>query len=58
MAQVGSTNHNAKLTDKQVREIKTLLSLNATLGKLAKVYGVHPKVIWKIKKGQAWKHIQ
>lgn len=53
----GEGNHNAKLSEQDVRAIIEQLS-KGVLGKtLAREYGVSPKNISEIKLGTAWKHL-
>jgi hypothetical protein len=56
----GENNTRAKLTDKNVIEIKTEL-LNYKRGMisaLAKKYGVNPETIGGIKRGERWQHVK
>jgi hypothetical protein len=50
----GEDKKNAKLTETQVREIR-----NSTITQrhLAKIYGVSPCQISKIRTGKEWKHL-
>lgn len=55
---IGSKNPSSKLTEKQVREIKSQLSNGKKLGaKLAKQYGVSKVVICDIKHNKTWRHV-
>jgi predicted transcriptional regulator len=60
MAQVGSKNHNARLSESQVRQIKELLRQREenTHEKIAERFGISECVIGKIKKGTLWKHVR
>jgi hypothetical protein len=54
----GERNHQAKLNDTAVREIKHLLSGGShSLGSLARAYGVDNAVIARIRDGKAWRHV-
>lgn len=56
----GERNHNSKLTDAQVSEIKGLLKLPNFRGKcaqLGRAFGVDECAIHHIKSGRAWRHI-
>lgn len=52
----GTKQHNSKLDDEKVRDIRTNCSLSPT--DLAKKYGVSRKVIYDIREGVTWKHVQ
>lgn len=55
----GEQNHNAKLTELQVRGIKRLLQdPNANPYLIATDYGVSFSTIFSIRRGQTWKHVQ
>jgi DNA-binding XRE family transcriptional regulator len=59
MTQVGSQNHNAKLTEEQVHEIKRFREdLNSSYNELAESFGVSEKTIYNIINGKRWKHVQ
>lgn len=60
MAQIGSRNHRAKLTEHQVREIRRMQDnrKRTTQSALAKRYGVSKAVIGKIVTRSAWKHVR
>jgi hypothetical protein len=49
---------HAKLTGKQVKEIKELLKLGKLGTELAKEYGVCPMQISRIKNGKRWQHLE
>jgi len=54
----GEQNPNAKLTNKQIVEIKEkYIPYIYTTPKLAKEYNVSQRLIWLIVNGKAWKHI-
>jgi group I intron endonuclease len=57
LAQQGSGNHQAKLTDDRVREIKRRLSIGEKGRALAAEFGVSEPVISNIKHGHRWAHI-
>lgn len=52
----GSRNHQAKLTERDVAEIKALCS-NNTNKEIAMLYPVHPSLIGQIHHGKVWKHV-
>lgn len=52
----GSRNSNAKLTEKEVTEIRILQNILCN-DKLSKLFGVRKTMISQINLGQAWKHI-
>ena len=51
----GEAHHRARLTEEMVREIKA--RPNEKPGKLAAEYGVKYAVIYRIRNGLAWTHI-
>ena len=56
---LGEENHNSKLTELQVIEIKKRLATEyRTQSQIARDYGVTPTLITNIKKGKTWKHIK
>lgn len=52
---IGEKNNNAKLTEEQVRIIR---SSNLKLKELAKIYETTTSAIWQVKKFKTWKHIK
>jgi hypothetical protein len=54
----GSENHESKLCDESVREIRIALSKGVNGRKLGEQYGVDRQTIWKIKTGKSWTHVQ
>ena len=52
----GSKNHQAKLTERDVAEIKALC-FNNTNKEIAMLYPVHPSLIGQIRRGKIWKHV-
>jgi hypothetical protein len=52
--QFGEAGSNAKLTEKEVREI---LRDPRSYGELGKVYGVHRLTIRDVKKNRTWRHV-
>lgn len=50
----GEQNGNSKLTAEQVREI---LDDDRPKKIVAKIYGVTPAIIYRIKKREIWKHV-
>jgi hypothetical protein len=56
----GEKNGRALVTERQVRSIKLLLrnlTHRGAVNEIAAVYGVKPGVIYKIKYGESWKHV-
>lgn len=57
-ARKGSSNHNSKLTEESVRQIRSrYVPWVVSVGRLATEYGVSRKVIREIVKGRAWTHV-
>jgi hypothetical protein len=54
----GTENPNHKLSEQKVRKIKKLLSHGIPHRTLATRFRVSSKVIWQIRHGKAWGHIQ
>lgn len=54
---IGEKNHEAILTEKQVKEICELLLNGNELEKIAKIYNVHKSTISNIKRKKTWSHI-
>jgi hypothetical protein len=54
----GSRNANAVLNEWQVAEIRAEIASGAQLTPIAKRYGVTVQLIWQIKVGRAWRHVQ
>lgn len=54
---LGSNNPSAKLNENQVREIKIELTKEVSMYKLAKLFNVSQKTIWRIKNNIKWKQI-
>ncbi len=54
----GEKVHTAKLTEQQVREIITRLASGESNISIAKAFGVRNYVIYFIRVGRTWKHIQ
>ena len=54
----GSKNGRAKLTEDQVRQIKSLLSKNLSCGELGRRFNTGAQAISKIKNGRNWAHIK
>lgn len=57
VAKKGEKNHSAKLSDKQVEEIKKLLLQGKTQYSIAKKFSVHKVTIFDIKHGKTWAHL-
>jgi Mor family transcriptional regulator len=53
----GESHNRAKLTEKQVREIKALIGSGSKLVDLAKLYRISTTAIWNIKVKKTWRHI-
>jgi len=53
----GEKSHLAKLTEKQVNEIRELIRLKIPQTKIAAIYGVAQTSISKIKTGKKWKQL-
>ena len=51
---LGSENHLSRLTEEQVREIKTSQLSSVSL---ARMYGVDKSNIWNIRTGRTWRHL-
>lgn len=54
---VASVNTTGKLTPKEVREIRRLLSKGDTLAGIARKYGVSARTIGRIRDGEAWSSV-
>jgi hypothetical protein len=55
---VGEQNSNAKLTEEAVREIRRLRAAGGyTLGRLARMFGVHLSLIGYVVQGKIWRHV-
>lgn len=59
MAQVGSKNHKAKLTEEVVRLIRRRRYNNPKESRefVARLFSVSRATIWRIDKRQLWKHV-
>jgi hypothetical protein len=53
----GEQHRNSKLTEQDVRDIRTWINKGYTQAKIAKAYVVTRQVIWGIYHGKSWKHI-
>lgn len=53
----GEARPNSKLTEEQVRYIKTMLKMGIHQKTLAKTYNVHQTLISAIKRGRIWSHV-
>ena len=51
----GAVHHKAKLTDDNVREILASVEIAP---RMAEKFGVHRNMIYQIRKGNNWKHLQ
>lgn len=58
LAKRGSENGNSKLTDQNVRDIKTALSIGEFQRPIAARFRVTQRVISLIKRGESWDHVQ
>lgn len=54
----GVNNHQSKLTEIEVKEIRTLLSKGLTQKSIAQKYGVHRTIITHINTGRSWTHVE
>lgn len=54
----GEKNARAKLTDQDVREIRSLLETGISQRKIASIYGVHQIQVSRIKTGKRWSHVK
>lgn len=54
----GSENGNSRLTEDQVREIKSRIAQGASDTSIAKDFGVRAGAIWFIRTGKHWSHVQ
>ena len=55
---VGTNNHQSKLDDMKVKEIKRLLKNNITCTEIANIFSVSVSVISCIKTGKRWTHVE
>lgn len=53
----GQDHGRAKLTDDQVRVIRTLQARGVSQAELARTYGVSAQAIHYVVSGKAWKHL-
>jgi group I intron endonuclease len=53
----GEGNHNAKLTEDDVRQIKQRLATGEMVRSIADDFGVDQSVVGKIKQGRRWTHV-
>ena len=51
----GEDHYKSKLTDEMVLEIR---ASNLPTRELSEQYKVHPRVIQRVRKGEAWKHVE
>jgi len=54
---VGQNHHNSRLSNTQVKEIKTLLKEGVTQSYISKLYNISEKHVSKINVGYIWRHI-
>jgi len=54
---IGENNAFSKLTEKEVLEIRTMLSKGRTQADVAQIYNVHPSCIGNIHHHRTWKHL-
>jgi len=52
----GTNNGGAKLTDKQIRQIRSYKKISNK--ELSQIFGVSRKTIWSIRNDKSWKHIK
>lgn len=55
---LGSRNNSAKLSEKEVKEIKIRIQNKERLVDIAKDYNIHSSIISAIKRNKKWKHVQ
>ena len=55
---IGTNNHQSKLDDQKVREIKMLLKKDVTCTEIANIFSVSISVISCIKTGKRWTHVE
>jgi hypothetical protein len=53
----GVDNHDAKLTDDDVRKIREMSATGLSNAKVAKVFGIDRSIVSRIKNRQSWKHV-
>ena len=53
----GESHPFARLTELQVREIRTLIANSGRTNAIARQFGVSPSVVSNIKNGKIWKHV-
>lgn len=53
----GSQHAKAKLTEKEVIEIKRMLKQGMKIRHVAKIYGVEEHIVGDIKRNRTWKHV-
>ena len=53
----GKNNRNAKLTEKEVHNIKAEIRRGVSDQQLAARYSVGSNSIWNIRKGKTWRHV-
>lgn len=54
----GDTHHNAKLTEDSVRDMRVRWASGATDVDVARVYGVAPPTVRRIRIGKSWAHVR
>ena len=55
--QWGEKNHQAKLTEGIVRQIKTMAANGARQAEIMRATGVNRKNVWSVVHGETWKHV-
>ena len=53
----GVHNHDAKLTDDDVRKIRKMSATGLSNARVAKVFGIDRSIVSRIKNGHSWKHV-
>jgi DNA invertase Pin-like site-specific DNA recombinase len=53
----GSEQKNARVSEADIPAIRSRRKAGETLSAIAKTYGVSLQTIWRISKGESWKHI-
>jgi hypothetical protein len=54
----GERAYNAKLTDESVRQLRIMAAAGASMGNLAREYGVSSRAIWSAVNRITWRHVQ
>jgi len=54
----GEAAPNAKLTEKDIREIRARIARGERQVSVGALYGIHQAVVWKIKERKSWSHVE